>query len=888
MTDTKAPRIRRFAAALLCALLTFAPMTGASAATIEYTVTASKVNVREKANTSSGVVAVLRQGETLTLISSDENGWLKVKSAHGEGYLSAEYACLTAITGLGAEAEVLAEKLNVRAKPSADSSVLAVPRRGSTLSVLGLTDGWLKVSYDGKTGYVSPEYVALTPGTETAVPQPTVTAAPENTGLLKKGSRGDAVVSLQQKLISLGYLTGTADGIYGNSTVSAVKAFQRASGLTADGDAGASTLAALAAAMATPVPTPAATPAPAQSSVLKEGSRGDAVVSLQQKLISLGYLTGKADGIYGNSTVSAVKAFQRASGLTADGDAGASTLAALSAAMATPVPTPAATPAPTQSSVLKEGSRGDAVVSLQQKLISLGYLTGKADGIYGNSTVSAVKAFQRASGLTADGDAGASTLAALAAAMATPTPVPTATPAPAQSSVLQKGDRGDAVKAVQEQLIVLGYLSGKADGIFGSDTRDAVKTFQRNQGMDDDGKVGAATLAALNAASLVAPSNPVQPESDPLNTSKLLKQGSTGAEVQALQERLITLGYLNGAADGYYSVETANAVRAFQRDQGLTADGIAGTSTLAALSTASGSTSPNNPTGASLLKYGDTGEAVKALQTRLKELGYFNGSIGGNFGTITRDAVKAFQSAAGLTNDGMAGEATLTALYAADAPKMKDSTLRAGDTGDAVTEMQTRLIALGYLSGSADGKFGSSTQSAVMAFQTAAGLSADGIAGLSTLNALYSSDAPIASAPVNPGTGETGSANSAVAEKIIETAKKYLGCKYVYACEDPPYFDCSGLTQYVFKQYGYSLLRTAYQQGYNDKYQKLTISQLRMGDLVFFNTNLTDGDMCDHTGIYIGDGDFIHASSSAGKVIISNLNSGYYNQRFSWGRRILE
>ena len=57
--------------------------------------------------------------------------------------------------------------------------------------------------------------------------------------------------------------------------------------------------------------------------------------------------------------------------------------------------------------------------------------------------------------------------------------------------------------------------------------------------------------------------------------------------------------------------------------------------------------------------------------------------------------------------------------------------------------------------------------------------------------------------------------------------------------------------------------------------------------MVFFNTNLTDGDMCDHTGIYIGNGDFIHASSSAGKVIISNLNSGYYNQRFSWGRRIL-
>jgi len=722
MTDTKALRPRQFAAVLLCALLTLTPGLDAHAATIEYTVTASKVNLREKANTSSDVVAVVRQGETLTLISSDGDGWLCVSSSAGTGYLSADYACLTSVSGSGAEATVLAEKLNIRSEPSSGGKVLAVPRRGAALTVLGLTDGWLKVSYGEKTGYVSPEYVSLTPGSETAAPQPTVTSAP------------------------------------------------------------------------------------AQSSVLKKGDRGDAVTALQEKLIALGYLSGKADGIFGSSTSSAVKAFQRDHGLTADGDAGASTLAALESALATPVPTP----------------------------------------------------------------------------------VPTATPAPTQSSVLKKGDRGDDVKAVQEKLIALGYLSGKADGIFGSDTRDAVKNFQRNQGMDDDGKVGAETLAALNAAFSSAPANPSQPESDPLNTSKLLKEGSTGAAVQALQERLITLGYLNGTADGYYSAETANAVRAFQRDQGLTVDGKAGTSTLAALSSAQGSDTSDNPTGATLLKYGDTGEEVKALQTRLKELGYFNGTIGGNFGTITRDAVKAFQSAAGLTNDGMAGEATLTALYAADAPKMKDSTLRAGDTGDAVTEMQTRLIALGYLSGSADGKFGSSTQSAVMAFQTAAGLSADGIAGLSTLNALYSSDAPIASAPVNPGTGETGSANSAIAEKIIETAKKYLGCKYVYACEDPPYFDCSGLTQYVFKQYGYSLLRTAYQQGYNDKYQKLTISQLKMGDLLFFNTNLTDGDMCDHTGIYIGDGDFIHASSSAGKVIISNLNSGYYNQRFSWGRRILE
>lgn len=643
MTDTKGSRLRRSIAALICALFVFASFSHANAATIEYTVTASKVNLREEASTSSDIVAVIRQGETLTLIAAAEDGWIKVSSPSGTGYLSTEYACLTSLTGSDAVATVLADKLNIRSTPSQDGKILSVPRRGSTLNVLALTDGWLKVSYGGVTGYVSPEYVSLNPGSAAVNP----------------------------------------------------------------------------------------------------------------------------------------------------------------------------------------------VVSAQ------------------------------------------------------PTAAPTASVDSESDAVLKKGSRGDAVKSLQQKLITLGYLSGTADGIFGSDTRDAVKAFQRNEGIDDDGVAGAETLAALSSVTVV-PSNPGQSETSAPITGSLLKKGSRGDAVKALQEKLIALGYLSGTADGYYGTDTVNAVKAFQRANSLTVDGVAGTLTLAKLNSASGTTGAANPTGATLLKYGDKGDAVKSLQTRLKELGYFNGTVGGNFGSITRDAVKAFQTAAGLTNDGIAGEKTLAAIYSSDAPKAEDNTLRAGDSGDAVRELQTRLKELGYLTGTVDGEFGAKTQAAVMAFQTAAGLSADGVAGQSTLNALYSDNAPAVSAPSNPGEGDTGSnTNSAVAEKIIATAKKYLGCKYVYACEDPPYFDCSGLTQYVFKQYGYSLLRTAYQQGYNDKYQKLTIGQLQMGDLVFFNTNLTDGDMCDHTGIYIGNGDFIHASSSAGKVVINNLNSGYYNQRFSWGRRIL-
>lgn len=144
-------------------------------------------------------------------------------------------------------------------------------------------------------------------------------------------------------------------------------------------------------------------------------------------------------------------------------------------------------------------------------------------------------------------------------------------------------------------------------------------------------------------------------------------------------------------------------------------------------------------------------------------------------------------------------------------------------------------------------RFSDSSRYSTPSFTANRHIPVDGVAGENTQSALYSENAPS-----QPDSGDTGaSTSSSVDEKIIVTAKKYLNCKYVYTREVPPYFDCSGPAQYVFKQYGYSPLRTASQQGYINQYPKLTIGQLKMSDLVFFNTNLTDGDMCDHTGIYI-------------------------------------
>lgn len=123
---------------------------------------------------------------------------------------------------------------------------------------------------------------------------------------------------------------------------------------------------------------------------------------------------------------------------------------------------------------------------------------------------------------------------------------------------------------------------------------------------------------------------------------------------------------------------------------------------------------------------------------------------------------------------------------------------------------------------------------------------------------------------------------------IIDEALLHLDKPYVYATAGPNAFDCSGFVYYCYDTiFGIKLKRSAKEQGYDEDYDKIeTIEKLEVGDMVFFNTNKKDGDFCDHSGLYIGEGNFIHCSSAKGKVIISTLKEGYYNEVFSWGRRI--
>lgn len=134
-------------------------------------------------------------------------------------------------------------------------------------------------------------------------------------------------------------------------------------------------------------------------------------------------------------------------------------------------------------------------------------------------------------------------------------------------------------------------------------------------------------------------------------------------------------------------------------------------------------------------------------------------------------------------------------------------------------------------------------------------------------------------------TSENTTTSSSKGEEIAEYAKQFLGSKYVYGGSGPSTFDCSGFTMYVYKNFGISLSHSARAQSSNGTY--VSKEELEPGDLVFFKDYETmDG--IGHCGIYIGDGNFIHASSGTGYCVkISTLLSGSYNTRYETARRLI-
>ena len=184
-------------------------------------------------------------------------------------------------------------------------------------------------------------------------------------------------------------------------------------------------------------------------------------------------------------------------------------------------------------------------------------------------------------------------------------------------------------------------------------------------------------------------------------------------------------------------------------------------------------------------------------------------------------------------------------------------TLKSGMSGVNVTELQKDLRDLGYFHYNTTGYFGNLTRQAVINYQRDNYLFADGIVGKATSREIKT-------------------------DKVVQTAKSYMGVPYVWGGTSPSGFDCSGFTHYAMLQNGIVIPRVS-----SSQYEVglwISKSNLKPGDLVFFSTYKPGPS---HVGIYLGNGQFIHASSGAKKVVISDLNKDYYRQRYIGARRVI-
>lgn len=345
--------------------------------------------------------------------------------------------------------------------------------------------------------------------------------------------------------------------------------------------------------------------------------------------------------------------------------------------------------AATKYATLEFGSRGSDVLKLQKALLELGFNPNGTDGKFGRGTETAVKAYQAARGLVADGKAGTLTLTKLYAETDGQSATVT-TPVTTNPNTLKYGDSGSRVTELQTALVKLGYNTNGVDGRFGAGTQRAVISFQKDNGLEADGLAGTKTLELLykKADGTSSSSGSSSGSGTSSGLTRTLRRGYTGDDVVTVQQRLKELGYYTGSIDGVYGSGSIAAATAFQKNNGLKVDGLTGQSTYAALfsssavaagSSGSSSSGSSSSSGAYVkLKSGDKGTEVKKLQQALKDLGY-NVSADGTYGPITVAAVTAFQKLNGLDDDGIAGAKTQTVLYSGNA-KRYDSSSNSGSS----------------------------------------------------------------------------------------------------------------------------------------------------------------------------------------------------------------
>lgn len=683
MNNIKCGRRMKNITALVLAAVMSVGMAGplpAAASGDTYTVNVSSVNIRSSASTDAKVITRASRGENVE-VTGTSGDWYKVKYKGDTGYIRKDMLVEgTSATSSSSSptAKVTGSSVNIRKSASTGAAVLKRVEQGTVLEAVSISDGWVKVKYSGVTGYVSADYVKVS-------------------GLSSSSGSSETLKEMDSK----GAINASEVNVREGAGTSSSKMYSLSKGASVD----------------------------------VTGIKGDwyrVHTSKGTGYVLAKYVTLVSDS---NSTAASDSTSESLKEMSAMGTITAGGVNVRKSAS-------------TSAKALYKLGKGDDVS-----------VTGRQGDWYRIKT-SEGTGFVKSDYIKVDTSSSSSS---------------------SSDSYTVKDMTGSA------------SITGSSVNVRKSPSKDAAKAYQLDKG-------ASVTITGISGDWYRIKTSKGEGfvkgdflEMDVVVSNSLKEGMKDSSEVKAMQARLIELGYLSGSADGDFGASTKAALVAFQKNAGLTADGIAGATTIKALNSssapkasasASATAAPTSSTSATYttLKQGSNGEAVKKLQKRLIELGYLTGSADGDYGRATTDAVKAFQKQAGLTADGIAGASTQKAVYSSDAKSKKTeadeiedqldsikSTLSMGSSGSEVTSLQKRLISLNYMSGSADGSFGAKTRDAVMLFQKQTGLTVDGKAGKTTINKLFASSAEkydgkttISSSSSSSSSGSSSSSKSGV------------------------------------------------------------------------------------------------------------------------------
>ena len=355
---------------------------------------------------------------------------------------------------------------------------------------------------------------------------------------------------------------------------------------------------------------------------------------------------------------------------------------------------------------------------------------------------------------------------------------------------------------------------------------------------------------------------------------RTLREGDADPMVMDIQIRLMELEYLDGdQPTELFGEQTAEAIKRFQRIHNMTETGVADELTQSILF--------SQEAVAYHLEEGDSGNDVKRLQNQLYDLGYYGEKRNGYFGAATQEALIAFQTKNKLATTGIEDQQTRDVLYSSDAlPKVDPTPTPSPTPKPTKTPKPEATKAPSKTEKPQEGE--PTTQPGEIPPE---------------LWIPQETEAPPVSTPDSGGSSGGNWSGSDIegdgipvtgsgVEAVIATAESRLGCPYVLADEGPNSFDCSGLVYYCLRSAGVQVGRMSSKSFARvDSWQTISDQgSLARGDLVFF-TNYVGASDIGHVGIYMGGGKYIHASSSAGQVIISSW-SDWAVQNFQWGKRV--